>query len=214
MTKYFLPVLLLLMPIAGCSRNSGQTPPTGGSPGGTPGPAEKETIVTSEPLPTFSGAHSFAFLTAQTGFGPRNPNSAGHGACLSYLVSTLRSLADDVRLQEFTHTGYGGEQLHLTNIVARFRPGDSTRILLCAHWDTRPRAEQDPAKEKRRDPILGANDGASGVAVLLEIASLLKAHPPSVGVDIALFDGEDYGREGDHGSYLLGSRYFAEHKRE
>jgi len=214
MTKYTTPTLLVLMLIAGCTRNSGQTPPTGGPSGRSPSPAEKETIVTSDPLPTFSGAHAFTFLTAQTGFGPRNPKSAGHSACLSYLVSTLRSLADDVQLQDFTHTGYGGEQLRLTNIVARFRPGDSTRILLCAHWDTRPRAEQDRAKEKRNEPILGANDGASGVAVLLEIASLLQGHPPSVGVDIALFDGEDYGREGDHASYLLGSRYFAEHKRE
>jgi Zn-dependent M28 family amino/carboxypeptidase len=127
-------------------------------------------------------------------------------------VSTLRGLADEVRTQEFTHTGYGGEQLRLTNIIASFRPKDPARILLCAHWDTRPRAEQDETRSRRNDPIPGANDGASGVAVLMEVAGLLKNIPPSIGVDIVLFDGEDYGKEGDHASYLLGSRYFAEHK--
>jgi glutaminyl-peptide cyclotransferase len=212
MAKYSPLSLLVLMLFAGCSKNSGQTSATEGPAGKMPVPAQQETVVTSTPLPTFSGEHAFTLLTAQTAFGPRNPNSAGHRACLTYIASTLRGLADDVRLQEFTHTGYGGEQLHLTNIIARFRPSDSTRILLCAHWDTRPRAEQDETRGRRNDPILGANDGASGVAVLLEIAGLLKITPPFIGVDIVLFDGEDYGREGDHASYLLGSRYFAEHK--
>jgi len=212
MAKYTLPSVLVLMLIAGCSKDSGQTPAPGTPPGGSRAPADQKRTPTSAPPATFSGDHAFTLLTAQTAFGPRNPNSAGHGACLTYLVSTLRGLADELRLQEFTHTGYGGEQLRLTNIIAAFRPNDPTRILLCAHWDTRPRAEQDENKGKRNDPILGANDGGSGVAVLLEIAGLLKRVPPSVGVDIVLFDGEDYGKEGDHGSYLLGSRYFAEHK--
>jgi hypothetical protein len=199
------------MLIAGCSKNSGQTPAV--PPPGDRKPAPAARATTAHPQ-SFSGDNSFAYLKAQTAFGPRNPNSAGHRACLAYLESTLRGLADEVRLQEFTHTGYGGEQLRLTNIIAGFRPADRTRILLCAHWDTRPRAEQDETKGKRNDPILGANDGASGVAVLLEIARLLKETPPPVGVDIVLLDGEDYGKEGDHASYLLGSRYFAEHKGE
>lgn len=199
--------------MAGCSKNSGQTHGQADASAAKSAPGEEKTIVTSTPLPTFSGEDSFAYLKAQTDFGPRNPNSAGHSACLAYLVSTLRGLADDVRLEEFTHSGYGGEQLRLTNVVASFRPQDTERILLCAHWDTRPRAEQDESRGKRNDPILGANDGASGVAVLLEIAALLKSTPPSIGIDIVLFDGEDYGKEGDHASYLLGSRYFAEHKK-
>ncbi|MEW6510072.1 MAG: M28 family peptidase [Bacteroidota bacterium] len=160
-------------------------------------------------IPSFNGARAFGFLTAQTGFGPRNPNSAGHRDCLAYLVSTLRSSGAEVRLQEFTHNGYGGERLRLTNVLASFNPQVRSRILLCAHWDTRPRAEQDENRSRRSEPILGANDGASGVAVLLELASLFQFSPPAIGVDIALFDGEDYGREGDHGSYLLGSRHFA-----
>jgi len=214
MAKYTVPTVLVLMILTGCSRNSGQTPPRGGQVKGQTPPTEEKTIVTSEPLPTFSGEQAFSYLTAQTAFGPRNPNSRGHDACLAYLASTLRGLADEVRMQEFAHTGYDGEQLRLTNVIAWFRPGDHTRILLCAHWDTRPRAEQDETKSKRNDPILGANDGASGVAVLTEIARLLKSTPPAIGVDIVLFDGEDYGKEGDHANYLLGSRYFAEHKGE
>jgi hypothetical protein len=212
MAKIALPTLLLLLLIAGCSNNSGHTPVTGSPAGQKPANEEQKRVMTSTSPAKFSGEHAFTLLTAQTAFGPRNPNSAGHRGCLSYLVSTLRGLADEVRTQEFTHTGYGGEQLRLTNIVASFRPKDPARILLCAHWDTRPRAEQDETRGRRNDPIPGANDGASGVAVLVEVAGLLKNVPPSIGVDIVLFDGEDYGKEGDHASYLLGSRYFAEHK--
>jgi glutaminyl-peptide cyclotransferase len=164
------------------------------------------------PVPAFSGREAFTFLVKQTDFGPRNPNSAGHEACLSYLVTTLRTLADTVRLQTFSHPGYGGETLILNNVVASFRPADTRRMLLCAHWDTRPRAEQDREKSKQDKPILGANDGASGVAVLLELASLLKTTPPPIGVDIVLFDGEDYGMRGELQEYFLGSRHFAKNK--
>ncbi|MBP1654993.1 MAG: Peptidase family [Bacteroidetes bacterium] len=160
-------------------------------------------------VPPFQGREAFRFLTAQTDFGPRNPGSTGHDRCLEYLEQTLLPLADAVRLQPFTHAGYDGNTLQLTNIIASFRPESTARILLCAHWDTRPRADRDPDPKRRDEPITGANDGASGVAVLLQIATLLKSNPPAVGVDIVLFDGEDYGTEGDTGNYLLGSRHFA-----
>lgn len=163
-------------------------------------------------IPKFSPTKAFSFLTAQTAFGPRNPGSIGHGACLEYLASSLGTLADTLWLQKFRHTGYEGESLALTNLIASFNVKASARILLCAHWDTRPRAEQDQNRSRRNEPILGANDGASGVAVLLELATLLKSTPVSVGVDIVLFDGEDYGKEGDHESYFLGARYFASAK--
>jgi len=160
-------------------------------------------------IPVFNGERSFGFLVKQTSFGPRNPNSDGHRKCLIYLVNELRGLADDVLVQEFRHVGYNGENLELANIIASFNREMKERILLCAHWDTRPRAEHDEDKSRRSEPILGANDGASGVAVLLEIATLMKQTRPAIGVDIVLFDGEDYGREGDYASYLLGSRHFA-----
>jgi len=181
-----------------------------------PRPAQVDRLPQHPPLPMnsiaipeFDGKDAFAFLLRQTSFGPRNPGSAGHSNCLEYLGTTLRGFADNVKLQDFVRQGYDGEHLQLTNIIASFRPGMTSRILLCAHWDTRPRAEHDQNKSLRNQPIIGANDGASAVAVLLEIASLLKNAPPPIGVDIILFDGEDYGKEGDTDMYLLGSRYFA-----
>jgi Zn-dependent M28 family amino/carboxypeptidase len=114
-----------------------------------------------------------------------------------------------VELQHFSHTGYRGEHLRLTNIIAVFNPSARRRVLLAAHWDSRPRAERDSDPERRSRPIPGANDGASGVAVLLELARLMKMQPPPVGVDIVLFDGEDYGEEGDADRYLLGAREYA-----
>ncbi|MCZ6775604.1 MAG: M28 family peptidase, partial [Ignavibacteria bacterium] len=174
-------------------------------------PDDRKLAPTS--VPDFSGERAFKLLTKQTSFGPRDPNSLGHEKCLNYLIAELRNSADDVRLQHFTHPGYDGKLLRLTNIIATFNPDASARILLCAHWDSRPRADWDEDLDRRNEPILGANDGASGVAVLLELASLMKEQSPRVGVDIVLFDGEDYGLEGDLKNYLLGSRYFAENKR-
>ncbi|MBM2840692.1 MAG: Peptidase protein [Bacteroidetes bacterium] len=163
-------------------------------------------------IPTFSGASAFEFLVKQTQFGPRNPGSPGHAACLQFLAGEMRKYADEVKLQEFTQDGYRGERLQLTNIIASFNPQLTQRILLCAHWDTRPRAENDENKSRRNEPIIGANDGASGVAVLVELAKMLRQHRAQIGVDLVLFDGEDYGMEGDETKYLLGSRYFAAHK--
>jgi glutaminyl-peptide cyclotransferase len=200
----FLPLAFLG---AGCARDNQSSQPVK-----VDRPASHATMTTPS-IPAASGTRAFGFLTAQTEFGPRNPNSRGHDACLMYLTSKLAELADKVTRQDFTHEGYGGEVLNLTNVVASFRPKEKARILLCAHWDTRPRADQDPDRSLRDRPILGANDGASGVAVLLELATLFKQSPPPVGVDLVLFDGEDYGKESDHALYFLGSRYYASQKR-
>jgi glutaminyl-peptide cyclotransferase len=202
-------LLLLALVVNGCSGDrseSRKTTDTVSTPINRP--AHASPAMTPPP---FDGTSAFGYLTAQTSFGPRNPNSPGHDLCLNYLETTVKGFADRVTRQEFTRKGYRGEVLPLTNIIASFAPEASTRILLCAHWDTRPRAEHDPDKSKWNTPILGANDGASGVAVLLEIAKQLKAAPPAIGVDIVLFDGEDYGIEGDRDMYLLGSRHFAAH---
>jgi Peptidase family M28 len=168
------------------------------------------TLQTS--IPQFDGESAFAYLVKQTSFGPRDPNSVGHRQCLEYLAATLRQFADEVQLQPFTHQGYDGKMLYLTNVIARFSPEKRDRILLCSHWDTRPRADQDPDPARRSEPILGANDGASGVAVLLQLAGMFKKNPPPIGVDIVFFDGEDYGMEGDLQSYFLGATYFARNK--
>ncbi len=199
-------VSVALLAFLGCSREQSR-------PGSNP-----DTLRTAPEtgmavaIPAFSGGEAFRYLLNQTAFGPRDPGSTGHQLCLDYLVATLRGFTPDVRLQPFEHTGYGGETLHLTNVIASFRPESAARILLLAHWDTRPRAEHDENKAERNKPILGANDGASGVAVLLEIAAIMKSSPPPIGVDLLFVDGEDYGKEGDDARYLLGSRYFASAK--
>jgi len=174
-------------------------------------PQRHQQEIVQQSVPTFDSQRAFEYLKAQTNFGPRDPGSAGHQKCVLYLQTELQQYADALNLQPFTEQGYDGETLKLTNVIASFNLQATTRIFLMAHWDTRPRAEQDSDPKKHKQPILGANDGASGVAVLLELARNLKAHPPAVGIDILLDDGEDYGKEGDNKHYLLGAKYFVQH---
>ncbi len=165
-------------------------------------------------FPAFDGNKAFEYLVAQTNFGPRNPNSEGHRRCLRYLENELKKSADIVTLQQFSRQGYG-ETIRLANVFAQFNPSATERILLLAHWDTRPRAEEDADPAKRDLPIIGANDGASGVAVLLQLATMFKNEPPPIGVDILLTDGEDYGdsrRDGNNDLYFLGAKHFAQQK--
>lgn len=191
-----IPILLF----SGCTKNADRSNRT-----------ESQVMTFQAPAtyPEFSGARAFELLKAQVAFGSRSPNTVGHARCLDFFMNHLESFADSVFKQEFSMQGYDGERLSLKNVIASFRPEMKTRILLCAHWDTRPHADKETEEDKKRQPIAGANDGASGVAVLLHIAELLRQSPPPVGVDLVLFDGEDYGREGDEGMYCLGSKYFA-----
>ncbi|MDI6766512.1 MAG: M28 family peptidase [Bacteroidota bacterium] len=160
-------------------------------------------------IPKFDGIQAFAYLKSQTDFGARVPGSDAHKKCLNYLHLELQKYADGVTLQPFKHIGYSTETIQMTNIIASFNLKATTRILLLAHWDCRPFADQDPNPKNQTKPVLGANDAASGVAVLLEIARHLKQTPPKVGVDILFTDGEDYGKEGDLKNYLLGAKYFS-----
>ena len=123
----------------------------------------------------------------------------------------MGSLADTLILQSFSFLDSStGTEYQLTNIIASFNLLNPRRALLGAHWDTRPRSDNDLDPLKRNDPLLGANDGASGVAVLLELAGILNLNIPAIGVDIVLFDGEDFGEEDDLERYFLGSRYFSQ----
>ncbi len=160
-------------------------------------------------IPKFDADNAYKQVEAQVKFGPRNPNSAGHAECLAYLENHLKPYADTLVLQPFTYPGYDGETLQLTNLVAKFNPNAKNRIIFCAHWDTRPRAEHAKIPADTNKPILGANDGASGVGVLLEFARLLKQHKVNYGIDLVFFDGEDYGKENDLNNFCLGSKYFA-----
>ena len=161
-------------------------------------------------VPEFNAARAFTDLVKQCKFGPRNPGSQAHKSCLEYLASSLHETADEVELQRFTESLPGSPQktVHLTNVIARFGK-QPRRIMFCAHWDTRPRADEDPDPSNRNIPVPGANDGASGVAVLLELARILANNPATTGVDIVLFDAEDAGLEGQWETWCLGSSYFA-----
>jgi glutaminyl-peptide cyclotransferase len=156
----------------------------------------------------FSGEKAFDYLIMQTDLGPRNPGSKGHVSCLELLTNELKKSGAKVQLQPFMHyDSHEGKTLNMTNIIGSFQIDKMSRIILCAHWDTRPMADRD-TPENENKPIIGANDGASGVAVLLEIARQISINPPPVGIDIVFFDGEDYGKEGELENYCLGSRYF------
>lgn len=159
--------------------------------------------------PLFDGQKAFELVRSQCAFGPRNPGSTGHRKCLDWMETELRASGAVVRRQPFTYTLPGGKTpLAMCNLVASFRPESSRRILLAAHWDTRPWADLDPDPTRRNLPILGANDGASGVAVLLQLARHFKTNPPPMGIDLVLFDGEDLGTPDNPEGFFRGSREY------
>lgn len=167
----------------------------------------KESII-----PDFDEQLAYDYIVKQISFGTRNPNSEGHSQAKFFLLNELKSLANTAFLQTFIYPSYDGNRLDCANIIASFNPDKKIRILLCAHWDSRPRSEKDKNPENRNKPILGANDGASGVAVLLSLAHILKNKKVDYGIDLVLFDAEDYGKEGDLMNYSIGAKYFAQNK--
>ena len=171
------------------------------------------TADTSGPVPrvAFSGDSAYSYVEAQCSFGPRVPNTEAHRRCGDYLLAQLRRHSSAVTEQCVDLRAYDGTTLKARNFVAEFYPDKPKRILLLAHWDCRPWADSDADVSKHRQPVMGANDGASGVGVALEVARLLAANEPTVGVDILLTDAEDWGdREGDsEDSWALGTRYWA-----
>jgi len=161
-------------------------------------------------VPRFDQDRAFSDLVRQTEFGPRVPGTPAATACAQWLTDQLRGLSDSVRTESFSaYVPLVDDTLKFTNIVAHFGPVGGKRVLLGAHWDTRPYADMDPDTALRRRSFDGANDGASGVAVALELARALADAPPPVGVDIVLFDGEDLGRHAHDEEWCLGSTHFA-----
>ncbi len=158
----------------------------------------------------FDGDRAFGYLEDQVAFGPRNPGSEGARKALSYFINHFRELTDSVRFQQFEFTDTILDTTYtLTNVIARLDPLKSPRVIFCAHWDTRPRADEETDSSQIAKPIPGANDGASGCAVLMEVANSLGKIESRYGVDIVLFDAEDYGEEGHLDYYCIGSKFFA-----
>ena len=181
----------------------------------------------SAEVPVFNADSAFTFCQAQCDFGPRTMNSKAHDACLRWMAQKFTDYGLTITEQHATLAGYDGTPLRSTNLIASYRPEAKDRILLCAHWDSRPWADNDPDPANHHTPVLAANDGASGVAVMFEIARILSSSPnlggvmgglnEGLGVDFVCFDAEDWGvpqwsdapDRGD--SWALGAQYWAAH---
>ena len=164
-------------------------------------------VDSTQTIPAFDQERAFTLLEKQVELGPRCPGTQGHKCGAEFIVANLKPYADAVRTQDFTVT-IDGKQLKLCNIIAHFNPDADRWILLAAHWDTRPKADLEIDAAKRKQPIPGANDGASGTAVLLELARMFAHQRPKVGILMVFFDGEDYGAT--EVDMYLGSKHFAE----
>ena len=170
---------------------------------------EKQKVV----IPSFNEDSAFAFVKKQVEFGPRVPGSKAHSNCADYFVKTLTQYGASVYVQNGNVKTFDGKTFDLKNIIASFNPKEPKRVMFAAHWDTRPFADQDTKDQNKA--IDGANDGASGVAVLLEVARQFSLKNPAMGVDLILFDVEDYGQPENskypemQDSYCLGSQYWA-----
>ncbi len=171
-------------------------------------------VTTKVIAPALNPDSAYGFVKQQVDFGPRIPGTAAHKACAEWLEAKLKSYIPDVITQKAVSTTFDNRKYEIKNIIASYKPEIKKRILLCAHWDTRPFADRDAGSNKNK-VYDGANDGGSGVGVLLEIARMLKVSNPAIGVDIILFDLEDYGQPDEStfpamkDSWCLGSQYWA-----
>lgn len=190
MRRLLAGALVAAVVVSGCGKEEGNAPPP---------PAGKPANV-----PDFDAQQAFALLKQQVAFGPRVPGTPGHQKQLDWMTDYLKQRADTVELRSFDVKAPNGDSLHLTNVFARFNPQAHDRILLVAHWDTRPTSDSEADSTRRKLPISGANDGGSGVAVLMQLADVLKRHSAPIGVDLLFVDGEDY-----TGDMYLGSEHFA-----
>ncbi len=160
----------------------------------------------------FNADSAYAYVKAQCSFGPRVPATEAHAKCLAYLTSFLTKCCDTVIVQKgYVSTTGTDKKLPISNVIASFNPQNSQRLLLLAHWDSRPWADNDPNEANHTKPVMGANDGASGVGVLLEVARQLSINRPEIGVDILLVDAEDSGTSDNEESWGLGAQYWAQH---
>ena len=187
---------------------------------------KKQAVAEDEPQlvdVVFNEDSAIAYCAKQCDFGPRTMNSAAHDECEEWIISKFQQYGCEVITQKADLKGWDGTMLHSTNIIARTNPDAKERIIICAHWDSRPWADNDPDENNHRTPVMAANDGASGVAVMLELARILNANPSTsspqpqalnLGIDFVCFDAEDYGTPSwsgkqDEDSWALGAQHFA-----
>ena len=178
--------------------------------------SETEEIEKVQPVgPDFNADSAYIYLQEQCDFGPRTMNSTAHDKCEKWIIQKFEQYGCKVTTQKATLTGYDGTPLRSTNIIASYNPEATTRIMFCAHWDCRPWADNDPDSTNWHKPIVAANDAASGVGVMIELARILKGSGLELGVDFICFDAEDYGTpqwfEGEDpgDTWALGAQYFA-----
>ena len=181
-------LLLLVMVSCSCKRSATGYATSSGVPSST---------AVSREMPQFSADSAYQYVASQCDFGPRVPGTDAQKACAKWLQNELLRHGATVKLQEGEMTAYNGAKLPVINIVGSFNPDAKMRVLLMSHWDSRPFADNDPDPAKRKQPVMGANDGASGVGILLELARLCNEKLPQVGIDIFLTDAEDYGAPDD-----------------
>ncbi len=194
--------LFLVLLLVGCKQDSTSKP--------TATTATKKVVI-----PAFSQDSAYAFVKKQVDFGPRVPGTDEHKACKEWMVGKFESYGAEVIQQDFDARIYTGDVWPSTNIIAQFNPESKKRIILAAHWDSRMIAEEDNNVKKINDPILGADDGGSGVGVLIEIGRILKNNPVDLGIDIILFDAEDQGKRGPKEpitNWCIGSQHWSRNK--
>ena len=161
-------------------------------------------------IPQFDGKHSYDFLLKQCEFGPRNPGSIGHQQFSKYLEEFLNEIDNEIIVQNFKYKEHITSKMQNgKNFIIQFNKESNERLLIGAHWDTRSISDEETELDKRELPVLGANDGASGTAVLMELALVFKDNPPPMGVDLVFFDAEDVGISGQPKTFAMGSEYFS-----
>ncbi|HVI43663.1 MAG TPA: M28 family peptidase [Chitinophaga sp.] len=201
MRNAFMMLTALALVASACQQGSNTTENNADSTG-----ASKVAKV-EVPVPAFNADSAYAYTEKQVSFGPRIPNTPAQTKCAEWMIGKLRSWADTVYVQRTTVTGPKKVQLPCINVIASFNPQAKQRVLLLAHWDTRPWADEDAFDKTGK--LDGADDGASGVAVLMETARQFHQQKPEAGIDILLVDVEDYGVKEDENSFCLGTQYWA-----
>ncbi len=199
-----------LLALAGCNNNQ---------EGDTDSNAVATTAIdyTQVAIPAFSADSAYAFVEKQLSFGNRIPGSKGWEKCAVWLTNQMGRYCDSVIVQDFRAVLWDGSAVPGKNIIALLNPQAEKRILLAAHWDSRSWADHDPSESNHRSPVPGANDGASGVAALMEMARIMSAMRPSVGVDFIFFDVEDQGApewapSHDETNWCIGSQYWSNNR--